>query len=209
MKEEQEETNPKPEKRDRSFNKRWIWLGLGIVLVAVGVLIGFIWFANKNMLLGVLTISLVSTGIYLIFQNLRNFKEEDNIVRIEGFKRDKKPANCLNIYVRKDPVTGKPYPEKILFENLKKDQLRGQPQQCLNDDKWYYVNWWDLGKESLVPLIVPDTVYTPPSLLARYIQIPAQRKYMRHRETWQKYIGPGIVAVMCGIGMIVIIALAG
>lgn len=205
------ENKLQPNKRPKPFNKRWLLVIAGLLAVAMGVVTGILWTESQNVFLGLITIIGVAGGGLLAGKQAWGmvFHEKDAVIVGVDVNQGKTtgPVNCLNIYARTDPATKKNYAEKIVFENT--PEPIGQPQQCLNDNKWYHVNIFDLGTMKLVPFGLPDALYTPPSLLARYIQIPAQRKYLRHREGWQKFVGPGILAVMNCIAFVAIIALAG
>ena len=113
----------------------------------------------------------------------------------------------MNIYAAHDEDIGAVVPQRIVFENVYKPA--GQPQRCLNTNKDYYVHMWDIKKSRLVPFVLADRKYTDPSILARYLGLPAQRKYLRNRESLMKLIGPGILAVAVIGAFITIIALSG
>lgn len=190
----------------------WLWMGLGILLLLAGVGLGYLWMADqRNSLLALATIAVWGGGGYLIYRQLKGqVKGEDHQIIVipgENIKTKTGSVNSLNIYAKKDDSTSIIYPEKIAFEWVEKP--RGQPQKCLNTGKWYYVHLFDIASKKLIPFTLPDIRYSDPALMARYLDLPAQKKYMRHRESLGKYIGPGILAVLCIVAFVVIIALGG
>jgi len=190
----------------------WLWMSLGILLLLAGVGVGYLWMADqRNSLLALATIAVWGGGGYLMYRQLKGDIRggDDRVVVIPGEKVKGKagPINSLNIYAKKDEHSDIIYPEKIAFEW--EENPRGQPQKCLNTGKWYYVHLFDIASGQLIPFILPDIKYSDPARMARYLDLPAQKKYMRHRESLGKYIGPGILAALCVVGFIVIIALGG
>lgn len=212
MSEKQKDITPKSARRTKPFSSRWLKALIGVALIGVGIAAGFMWWSSEqNIFFGLITIISLTAGCILAIRNVWQilFHDQDNvIVGIESpdINKTKTPVNCLNIYAGKNE-NGKNVPWKIVFEYI--ENPKGQPQQCINDGKWYYVNITDKITGELRPFTLPDARYCPPSLLARYILIPAQRKYLRHRDGWQKFIGPGILGVMNAVGFVAIIALAG
>lgn len=218
---EQPEEPQQPAKkwlRIPKFNYYWLWLGIGIGSLGLAVWIGSLWLASPDILaLGILTIALFGGGGILVKRQIKHrgdIKGEVlvNIGQVSGVSNDQvgkngfKP-NSLNIYAIRDEDVGAVVPQRIVFENVY--QPLGQPQRCLNTNKDYYIHIWNIEKSRLVPFMLPDRKYTDPSILARYLGLPAQRKYLRNRESLIKLIGPGILAVGVIVGFITIIALSG
>lgn len=195
----------------QSYSK-WLMLVAGIVAMAAGIGIGILWMQNqRNQMLALATIGLFAGGAYLIYRQLKP-QEKGAVIVVPGStggKVTKKagPVNSFNIYAYRDKATGKIFPEKLAFEWI--EQPSGQPWQCLNTDKWYYVHIWDIEKQALVPFVLPDAKYTDPSLLARYLELPAEKKYFKHRDSLMHYVGPAIMGVMVGVGFLVMIILGG
>jgi hypothetical protein len=194
----------------RSKNQ-WLLMGLGLACILMGILAGYYYMQDqRNMFLAILMLAALSGGVYLIITQYRKTGDQVVIIpgQVDGKKSGKiKVANSLNIYGKKNELTGTYYAEKIAFEMVK--DPKGQPQQCINTGKYYYVHIWDIDRGILVPLVLPDTKYTDPAKMARYLELPDQKKYLRHREGLMKYIGPGILALMDAGGFITIIALGG
>lgn len=200
------------------INPYWLLLGVGIGLFGLAVLVGSLWMANPlNQWLGFLTIALFIGGVVLVIRQVKHRHDVGNKAMVNirqepGDSKDQIRANSLtpnslNIYAAKDEDIGEVVPQRIVFENVYKPL--GQPQRCLNTNRDYYVHIWDIGKSRLVPFVLADRKYTDPSILARYLGLPAQRKYLRNRESLMRLIGPGLLAVGVVIGFIAIIALGG
>ena len=207
----------------KKINRYWVVLGIGLGCLVFGVVFGAIWMANPlNQALGLLTIALFIAGVILCIRQFRHRHDIGEVTAVNitvaaVVKEGEKPAsqevigvgtiNCLNIYAGLDADIGKVVAQKVVFEAMVNPM--GQPQRCLNLGKDYYVHIWDIEKGRLVPFILPDSKYTDPSILARSLALPAQRKYLRNRESLLRLIGPGLLFVGVLIGFITIIALSG
>ena len=164
----------------------------------------FMWWSNPtNPFLGLAAIILLAVAVWL---GWTLFKPSDSRVVASGGKKVNINANVLNIYANVDD-NGNHYAENIEFDYH--DNPQGQLWQCMNNGKHYRVNIWDLKLKRLVPFTLPDAKYVDPAFMARYLELPAQRKYLRHHDTMMKYIGPGILALLDVAGFIAIIALSG
>lgn len=184
--------------KKKGISKQWLWLGLGFVLLAAGIGLGFLWMQDKrNPFWAFLTLATVAAGVFIIYRNIKP-KEKSIPVLLPG-KKITESVVCLNIYAKKNDE-GIVYPEQIVFELTTKPE--GQPNQCINTGQYYPVNIWDIDKHKLVPFVLPDEKYTDPAFLARYLEQPAQKKYLQHRESLMKYIGPGILAILIIVGFI-------
>lgn len=200
------------------INRYWLLLGGGLVSLGLGVWVGGLWLASPDLLvLGFLTIALFIGGVVLVIRQVKHRHDVGggatvNIGQVPGVGAEQvggngSTPNSLNIYAAYDEDIGAVVPKRIVFENIYKPV--GQPQRCLNTNKDYYVHIWDITKSKLVPFVLKDRKYTDPSILARYLGLPAQRKYLRNRESLMKLIGPGILAVAVIFALITIIALSG
>ena len=208
----------KKTKRLPTINRYWLLVGLAMGLFALSIVLGNFWFANPtNQIVGIITVALFIGGAWLTRRQIKHRHDitgnaKVNIIPAKaspvdsGVEQTTVPSNghipnSLNIYATKnDDVI---MAQKIAFENVYEPM--GQPQKCLNTGKFYYVHIWDIAKSRLVPFILPDTKFTDPAIMARYLGLPSQKKYLRHRESLMHYIGPGILAVMCVAGLIAII----
>ncbi len=221
---EEERAEPQPVKRIRrlpTINRFWLLVGLAVGLIALSIAIGSVWFANPtNQIMGLLTVALFIGGVWLTRRQIKHRHDTMGDIKVtitptKTSQVDSKPEqvtapsngqpNSLNIYAIKDGDII--VAQKIAFENVYEPV--GQPQKCLNTGTFYHVNIWDIAKGKLVPFILPDSKFTDPAIMARYLGLPSQKKYLRHRESLMHYIGPGILAVMCVAGFIAIIALSG
>ena len=212
----------KKAKRLPAINSYWLLAGLAIGLVALSIFIGNIWLANPtNQILGLVAIALFSGGAWLIRRQIKHRHDimgnvkvnitSTQTTQVEGEARQATVSsnghepNSVNIYAVKDGDMV--MAQKIAFEYT--ENPLGQPQKCLNTGKFYYVHIWDITREALMSFMLPDSKFTDPAIMARYLGLPAQKKYLRHRESLMHYVGPGILAVMCIGGFIAIIALSG
>ena len=207
----------------KKINRYWVVLGIGLGCLVFGVVFGAIWMANPlNQFLGLFTIALFIAGVIICIRQFRHRHDIGEVAAVNitvaaVVKEGEKPAsqevigvgtiNSLNIYASMDEDIGKVVAQKVVFEAMVSPM--GQPQRCLNLGKDYYVHIWDIQKGRLVPFVLPDSKYTDPSILARSLALPAQRKYLRNRESLLRLIGPGLLFVGVLIGFITIIALSG
>ncbi len=205
-----------------TINRFWVLAGLAVGLIALSIGVGSMWFANpSNQIMGLLTIALFIGGAWLTRRQIKHrhdimgdtkvnitssqTSQTDSEAEHATVKSNGHDENSLNIYAVKDGDIV--IAQKIAFEDVYKPV--GQPQKCLNTGKFYHVHIWDIAKGRLVPFILPDSKFTDPAIMARYLGLPSQKKYLRHRESLMHYIGPGILAFMCVAGFIAIIALSG
>jgi len=222
---EEERVEPQPVKRSRrwpTINRYWLLAGLAVGLIALSIGVGSVWFANPtNQIMGLLTVALFIGGAWLTRRQIKHrydimgdtkvnitptkTSQADGAVEQATVSSNGHEPNSLNIYAIKegDMIIA----QKIAFENVYEPM--GQPQKCLNTGKFYHVHIWDIAKGQLVPFILPDSKFTDPAIMARYLGLPSQKKYLRQRESLMHYIGPGILAIMCVAGFIAIIALSG
>lgn len=199
-------------------NRYWLLLVLGVGLLGLGVWVGSIWLASPDIIaLGLVTIALFIAGGVLVRRQIKHrydVKGEVVVNTGQGLgpgsrELDKSGArpNSLNIYAGYDEDIGAIVPQRVVFENVYKPV--GQPQRCLNTNKEYYIHIWDIERKQLKPFVLADRKYTDPSILARYLGLPAQRKYLRNRESLMRLVGPGLLAVGVIFAFITIIALSG
>ena len=172
--------------------KRWVYFVGGALAVSLGFMLGGMWSETRNsMLLAIATISLIPFGVFLIWKGWNKVTDVEAV--IVGSKKPTTPVNSLNIYAKKDKDSGKIYPEKIEFTWMEKPM--GQPQQCLNNGKWYYVHIWDIAKNTLKPFTLPDSQYFDPREFANVIKMPAHKKlFERQVSTFQK-VAPWVMVV--------------
>jgi hypothetical protein len=86
----------------------------------------------------------------------------------------------------------------------------GQPQQCLNDSKYYYVHKFNPEKGQLEQFTLPDQYdYYDPKEYANVLMVRAWRKLNeRIASLWQK-VAPGILVIAIIISGIIFIATTG
>jgi hypothetical protein len=208
------------------LNRYWLLLISGLFSFILSIVVGIFWQSMpENQLVGMLAVVLFIAGVILIWRQFKHRHEvwgggvEVNIMqtnmgtaksgkgvaptRLSG--GDGKP-NSIVITATKDEDTGQVMPESIAFANLYKP--KGQPVKVLNFNEFYHVQIWNIDKKRYAPLILPDRKFTDPAVMARYLSLPAQRKYLRHRESLMRFVGPGLLAVGVVVGFITIIALS-
>ncbi len=180
------------EKRIRPLPLKQIgYFAGGIVALFVGFLMAMAWGENRgNMLLAMGTILCWPGGAYLLYRGIQKRDQEAVII---GADKPKGLVNSLSIYAKKDSETGRIYPEKIVFEW--EENPLGQPQQCINNNRWYYVHLWDIAKGKLVPFALPDSQYFDPREFANVITMPAHKKLFERQATLLQKIAPFVMVV--------------
>lgn len=215
------------------INRYWLMWGVGIGLIPLGVLVASYWWSHPpteimTNIVGLLAIVILGAGVFIIRRQIKNRHDGRTsaavVVRQINTPQSTQPVqdgeqpatqvlhnghipNSLNIYADKDSTFDIVMPSGIVFEYV--ENPLGQPMRCRNNNKDYHVHIWDIGGRRLVPFILPDKKYTDPGILARYLGLPAQRRYLRHRESLMKYIGPGLLVVANVAALITIIAMGG
>lgn len=183
--------------------KQLAYIGGGATSLVVGFIIATAWAVDRSSLL--LTMGVIifwPGGAYLLYRGLKKTDSEE--VVIVGADKPTSIVNSLNIYAIKDEETDKIYPQKVVFEWVEKP--KGQPQQCLNNNRWYYVHIWDIEKLILKAFTLPDTQYFDPREFANVIVMPAHKKLFERQATFMQKIGPFVMvlAFMASIfGMLV------
>lgn len=201
------------------FDKDLILLFAGVGLLVVACAVVPAWNANpKNTGLGMFVALLFMGGGFLTLRQARRKIKGTTEVKVQvairgnsteniGAQTKTGVVNSLNIYAYYDEFIQKNVAEKIAFEYV--DKPMGQPHKCINDGKSYFVHMWDIARQRLIPMNLPDGMYADPEVLALYLELPAQRKYLKHRDSWTKMIGPGILAVIVILLAIFIFAQGG
>lgn len=207
------------------LNRYWLLLIAGLLSLTLSIVVGIFWQSvPENQVVGMSVVVLFITGIILIWRQFKHRHEvwgggvEVNIqtnvgttesgnkvtpTRLSGGKG--KP-NSIVIEATTDETTGKVMPVRIAFANLY--EPKGQPVKVLNYNQFYHVQIWDIDRNRYIPFILPDRKFTDPAIMARYLSLPAQRKYLRHRESLMRFVGPGLLAIGVVVGFITIIALS-
>jgi len=179
--------------------KQWAYLIGGIVCVIFGFFIASIWGTQReNMGLALMAIALWAIGAFMAYRGFKQIGDTD--VVIVGTKKPDTPVNSLNIYAKKDKTTGTIYSEKIVFEMV--EEPLGQPQQCTNNGRWYYVHLWNIETEALEAFALPDSQFFDPREFANVIKMPAHNKlFERQISTFQK-VAPWIMVAAFGISIL-------
>ena len=193
--------------------REWLLLTCGAVMLISGAGLLWLWSMNtRDPLSATAGMGLIAGGGYLIYTNL--FTQGTGVkVNITGDIVLTGRENCINYYVTKNE-DGSYSPDKLVFEEKPKDELKkigGQPHQLINNGKYYFLNRVVYNKNDSVlkSWELKDSPGISPEALAKYIELPGQRAYLKHRDSVLKMIGPALLTILNIVGLIVIIALAG
>lgn len=171
--------------------KRWLCLAGGAIMLFLAVLMAMGYSENRaSMILAMGFIVFLPGGIFLLY---RGIIKSDTEAVIVGVDKPTEKVNCLNIYAAKDKDTEKIYPVKVAFEW--QDNPTGQPQQCLNNNKWYHVNIFDISKEELVRFSLPDSQYFDPREFANVITMPAHKKLFERQASLLQKVAPWVMVI--------------
>jgi hypothetical protein len=117
-------------------------------------------------------------------------------------------VNSINVYARKGVSGEKP----IVAVAVRWEYVAtpfGQPWKLKNDGNAYYFHIIDIETMILRAFELTDSAYVDPTIFARFLENPAQKRYIEFgRESWQKWIGAGLLAAMNAAGLLVLIIMA-
>lgn len=192
-----------------ALNRYWLLVLAGIVSLIVGGVVCAVWMSSPtNQLLGMVTLAAFIGGAWLLWRQFRHRHELGTGATVSiadiasggNGKVDMKSANTLIIEAKLDEDLEVVIPQRVAFVN--RNNPGGQPWKCRNNGQNYFVEIWDIAKHKFLPFLLPDQEYTDPAFMAKYLDQPAQTKFMQHRESLMKYIGPGLL-VVANIGAII------
>ena len=182
--------------------RRWTYIAGGLACIILGYMLASLWSQQRdNRVVALGVVLLWPLGAFLIY---RSWHKQDDEVVIVGEDKPTVAVNCLNIYARKDTGTGKIYPVKVAFEWM--NNPVGQPQQCINNGRWYFVNVFDIKAQRLIPLVLPDAQYFDPREFANVIKMPAHNNLFERRVTLFQKVAPWIMVAAFIIAIIGFIA---
>ena len=192
------------------WSPRWLLLLPAMGLVLLGLWSMIVWGQNRDNILFALGGIGIPVGAYLAYWIIA--KRESDVVIVlpggmmEGGGRKKKwaPANSVNIFARMDEETEKIHPEAIHFSWV--DKPLGQPQQCINDGKWYFVHIFDLKTKQLKAFMLPDNQYFDPGEFANVIKMPAHRRLFAQTTSMFQKVAIGMMVLALVIEGVVLIA---
>jgi len=201
------------------LNMRWVWLVVGILGIVAGGGVGVVWFQTTNIVLGLLTLVSIGSGVFLTYRQIRNVSTKSTtiIVKTHPGGNGHKPEggthvveggviNSWNFYsaLNDDGVleTG-----VSIFESMANPL--GQPREILELGESYYFHLWFDDIKKWKRLIIKDTKYIDPAVVAGYLDSVPIKNYLKMREDWKQYIGPGVMVVMNIIGLIGIVMVMG
>lgn len=143
------------------------------------------------------TTAVVATEVNAKSRGVKNLA-----VSVEG------EVNAFNVYVRHgNPNLGENQIVPVLAEwcHMDEDKLLGQPKMLLNDKKWYHMHILGPEPNTTRAFTLTDEAYVNPGFMSRYLDAPCQRSYVDFvRETMAKWVGPGMLALMDGVLLLVI-----
>lgn len=117
-------------------------------------------------------------------------------------------VNSLNVYAR-EGVGDENEIVPVITRFEWTDKPLGQPWKLTNDGHYYYFHVIDIKTGNFRAGTLKDAKYVDPSIFARFLENPAQKRYIEYmRESLAKWIGPGILALMDGIGLFVLFVMA-
>ena len=193
---------PLQPKVKRVGGRRWWLAGIGLAVLVLAFYLMTLYGQDRhNFILGIMSILVLGAGGVSIYYGLK--KQDTGIVFATGGKVITKIANCMNIY-----------PNCIEFVEFPPDKLLGQPQQCYNDNKYFYVHKWkgetkelwdrmtpiEREQVGLEVFILPDTQYRDPREFANNLNIPAHRRLAQRRDaSLAQKIAP--FAIVAGMGI--------
>lgn len=186
--------------------RKWWMVVAGLGLIVVAFIAGAAWGQSRgNMLFALVVIALLPAGVLLIRQGLKVGESEAVIVGPGGVvKKFAGPANSLNIYAKKRNEK-QIVADRVAFEWM--DNPLGQPQQCINDGKWYHVHLWLPDTLTYEAFILPDSQYFDPREFANVITMPAHRKLFESQASLLQKIAPWVMVVAFLISIIGLIAM--
>jgi len=199
----------KETKGESKFNLWYLAAGASIILGIVGL-----WLYSQTMAIGFALLvlgGLGGGGVIIYWQYTKTAYHGTSTVTVAGRKQAAfklTDENSLNLYPVKDE-SGKVHNDRIAFEKKSKEELAGRPWRYRANNQFYYLNQLDLAKQATVPYYLKDGVYVDPADLAGALECRPVRKYLKHRESLMKYVGPAILVIAFVIECIMIIAIGG
>lgn len=185
-----QELNRRDWKYWTKYWKQSLYVVGGLLVLVVGYFCALLWSGQRdNIFLTIGIIVIWPGGVYLLYRGMRS--PERDVVIVGSDKPSIGEVNSLNIYAKMNKDTGKLYPEKVTFEMLLHPE--GQPQQCTNNGKWYYVHIWDIAKRRLKPFALPDSQYFDPREFANVIMMPAHKRLFERQASMFQKIAPWIM----------------
>lgn len=170
---------------------RWGYLTGSVAALGLLIPLSQLWRANReNVFLTAGLIFLFALCGFLAFKGIKVIRYGEEAV-IVGIKKPTGKVNSLNIYAQK--VDGVVLPLQIVFEWIKNP--KGQPWQCTNDGKPYFLNIYDIETGKLKPLILPDSQYCDPQEFGNCLTMPAHKRQFERKASLLQQIAPGIMLI--------------
>lgn len=181
------------------------------VCILVGIAGLYFYSQSLSIIYAMMTLAGLGGGAGIIYWQMQKASRSGSgVVKVGGKKltvTKLTDENCLNIYPATDDFTGKLRNDAIKFEKM--DGMKGQPWKFRANNQFYYLNVMDPVKNVLMPYNLKDGVFVDPVDLAGALECRPVRKYLKHRESLMKYVGPAILVVAFIIECVIIIAMGG
>ena len=187
-----------------------LYIGGGVACAIVAIVSMLLYGTNDQAIIYAVMAIGSGTGAVVFIRKALTRENSGALVAINGKIAQRKTqsdkVNTLSIWGKLNEKTKKVEAERVEFVWC--DEPLGQPWQCGNTGQYYYVQIWDQDTKTMKAFDLPDTKFVDPVIMARYLELPAQRKYLKYRDTLMKYISYAILGILDGAGFITIIAIA-
>ncbi len=187
-----------------------LYIGGGVACAIVAIVSMLLYGTNDQAIIYAVMAIGSGTGAVVFIRKALTRENSGALVAINGKIAQRKTqsdkVNTLSIWGKLNEKTKKVEAERVEFVWC--DEPLGQPWQCGNTGQYYYVQIWDQDTKEMKAFDLPDTKFVDPVIMARYLELPAQRKYLKYRDTLMKYISYAILGILDGAGFITIIAIA-
>lgn len=203
----QVEEDRQPEvKLKRVESKRYYVMGLGAFIICLGLLAGFMYYRDTQVLYAAVTVLMLPIGGWLIMTGYQ-MSDGGVVITQKGQKVDVKSFNSIIIYGKKKS-DGTVVNDRIEFANL--DNPEGTYWKCRNNRRYYYVYVFDPLIQKMRPFEMPDNQFFAPELLYGAIRMDAVKDWAKPRPNGiQMVIKWGAMLAALGIGAVILLALGG
>jgi len=197
-------TPPEAPKVSKKATRFGMMLALSVAGILFGIIGFVIYFLTLNMIIGAPAVIMGVVGA-IAFKYY--WDKGDNIITERHGKVPTEQVDCLNIYR-----------DAVLFENWPVNggsEPEGYLQKCLNDGKYYWVNFHEQTRsmavpEELKPFVLPDQQFYDPTVFAeKVLDLPAHRRIFKRREKMGQVVRTALLVVAVGAVWILIITTTG
>lgn len=197
IKPEQEKSEVKTPKVKKAYTFKLYMMVISGIVGAVGLICFVAYVLTEQMMFGAPGVIMTAAG-GIAFRYFWKKEGETATEHISGQPKGKKVSyNSLCIY-----------PDKVIFENV--HEPKGFPMQCLNDNKKYFVNIWDVESKRLIPFVLPDQQYSDPGVFAqRVLGLPAHRRIFAKKPKLIQKLKTGLLVGAIAIVWLLILTTTG